>query len=54
MFPNVAGGKLEDGKASVIFFRRVAERTEAAFLNDFSAQTEESYTRDMLASRLTL
>lgn len=48
MFPNVAGGKLEDGKTSVVFFRSVGDRKEAAFVDEFSAQTEESYTRDLL------
>ena len=48
MFPKVDGGKLEADRKSVVYFGTVGNRTETAFVSEFSSQTDESYTRDLL------
>lgn len=48
LFPNVEGGVLPDGKTSLVFFGTIARRSEDAFAREFSDQTDESYTRDVL------
>ncbi len=42
-FPNLAGGNL-----SLIYFREIAKRTEAKFIDQFMAQSESDYTKDLL------
>ena|SRR5437868_1527788 len=42
-FPNLAGGN-----QSLIYFREIAKRTEAKFIDEFSAQSETDCMKDML------
>jgi hypothetical protein len=42
-FPNLAGGNL-----SLVYFREIAKRTEAKFIDDFLAQDETAYVKDVL------
>lgn len=42
-FPNLAGGNL-----SLVYFREIAKRTEAKFIDDFLAQDETVYVKDVL------
>jgi len=42
-FPNLVGGYL-----SLVYFREIAKRTEAKFIDDFSAQVETEYAKDVL------
>lgn len=42
-FPHLMGGS-----ASLIYFREIARRTEAKFIDEFLAQNDEAHTRDML------
>ena len=42
-FPSLKGGT-----ASLIYFREIAGRTEATFIDQFQKQTPEAYTRDLL------
>jgi hypothetical protein len=43
-FPNVKGGK-----GSLVYFREIAERTEAKFIDEFTKQSAVDHTRDLLA-----
>jgi hypothetical protein len=42
-FPNLVGGNL-----SLVYFREIAKRTEAKFIEEFTAQSESDYARDLL------
>ena len=42
-FPSLEGGAL-----SLIYFREIAKRTEAKFIDEFIKQSEEEYLKDML------
>jgi pycsar effector protein len=42
-FPHLTGGS-----ASLIYFREIARRTEAKFIEEFLVQEESSHTRDLL------
>lgn len=42
-FPNLAGGNL-----SLVYFREIAKRTEAKFIDEFAAQSESDYAKDVL------
>lgn len=42
-FPRLAGGH-----SSLLYFREIARRREAAFIDEFSAQTEEAFLKDVL------
>ena len=42
-FPNLAGGN-----ASLVYFREVARRTEAKFIDEFITQEETAYVKDLL------
>jgi hypothetical protein len=42
-FPNLAGGN-----QSLVYFREIAKRTEAKFIDEFAAQSETDYAKDML------
>jgi len=42
-FPNLGGGNL-----SLIYFREIAKRTEAKFIDEFTAQSESNYVKDVL------
>src|SRR5712671_2757203 len=42
-FPN-----LEGGNSSLIYFREIAARTETRFIDQFSAQQETDYAKDVL------
>jgi hypothetical protein len=42
-FPNLAGGNL-----SLVYFREIAKRTEAKFIDEFMAQQEADYVKDVL------
>jgi hypothetical protein len=42
-FPNLAGGNL-----SLVYFREIAKRTEAKFIEDFLAQEDTAYVKDVL------
>ncbi|MBZ5528003.1 MAG: DUF5706 domain-containing protein [Acidobacteriia bacterium] len=42
-FPNLQGGNL-----SLVYFREIAKRTEAKFIDEFLAQDETSYVKDVL------
>ena len=42
-FPNLEGGNL-----SLVYFREIAKRTEAKFIDEFLAQSESEYTKDVL------
>jgi len=42
-FPNLAGGNL-----SLVYFQEIAKRTESKFIDEFSAQTESEYAKDVL------
>lgn len=48
MFPKVAGGNLEAGRKSVVFFGTIGSRTELAYVSEFLEETDQSYTRDLL------
>jgi len=39
---------LKGGTNSLIYFREIAKRTEARFIDDFVAQAEDAHTRDLL------
>jgi hypothetical protein len=39
---------LEGGQSSLIYFREIAKRTEHKFIEEFIAQKEEDYIKDML------
>lgn len=39
---------LEGGRDSLIYFREIAKRTESKFVDEFVAQKEDSYIKDML------
>src|SRR5260370_8076032 len=41
-FPNLAGGKL-----SLVYFRVVAKRTESKFIDEFLAQNETHYVKNL-------
>ena len=43
-FPNLKGGS-----SSLVYFREIAVRTESKFIDEFSAQQESAYARDLLA-----
>jgi hypothetical protein len=43
-FPRLAGGR-----SSLLYFREIAKRREAAFIDEFSEQTEEAFLKDVLA-----
>lgn len=40
--------RLDGGYDSVIYFREIAKRRESQFIEAFSKQSEESYTKDLL------
>lgn len=42
-FPNLSGGN-----SSLVYFREIARRTEAKFIEEFIAQDEAAYVRDLL------
>jgi hypothetical protein len=42
-FPSLTGGA-----SSLIYFREIAKRTEAKFIDEFIAQNDDAYTRDLL------
>jgi Pycsar effector protein len=42
-FPNLTGGNL-----SLVYFREIAKRTEANFIEEFLAQDETAYAKDLL------
>jgi hypothetical protein len=42
-FPNLVGGNL-----SLVYFREIAKRTEAKFIDEFAAQSETDYAKDVL------
>ncbi len=42
-FPSLAGGN-----ASLVYFREIAGRTEAKFIEEFSKQSVSDHTRDLL------
>ena len=42
-FPNLVGGNL-----SLVYFREIAKRTEAKFIDEFLAQDETVYVKDVL------
>jgi Family of unknown function (DUF5706) len=42
-FPNLKGGT-----ASLVYFREIARRTEAKFIDEFTKQTAGEYAKDML------
>lgn len=42
-FPTLEGGNL-----SLIYFREIAKRTESKFIDEFIAQSETAYNKDML------
>ena len=42
-FPN-----LEGGSNSLVYFREIARRTEAKFIEEFAAQSESEYAREIL------
>jgi hypothetical protein len=42
-FPNLAGGNL-----SLVYFREIAKRTETRFIDEFIAQQEADYVKDVL------
>jgi hypothetical protein len=42
-FPNLVGGD-----SSLVYFREVAKRTEAKFIDEFLAQDETTYVKDVL------
>lgn len=42
-FPRLTGGRL-----SLLYFREIAKRKEAAFINEFCDQSEEAYLKDIL------
>ncbi len=42
-FPHLKGGT-----GSLIYFREIAQRTEAKFIEEFLAQDEEAHTQDLL------
>jgi hypothetical protein len=42
-FPNLAGGNL-----SLVYFREIAKRTESKFIDEFAAQSEADYAKDVL------
>jgi hypothetical protein len=42
-FPSLAGGH-----DSLIYFREIAKRTESKFIDDFTAQSEQAYVKDIL------
>jgi hypothetical protein len=42
-FPNLVGGN-----QSLVYFREVAKRTEAKFIDEFMAQDEVAYVKDLL------
>ena len=39
---------LKGGADSLIYFREIAKRTEAKFIDEFIAQTDNAHTRDLL------
>jgi Family of unknown function (DUF5706) len=43
-FPRLVGGHL-----SLLYFREIAKRQEAAFITEFCEQTEEAFLKDVLA-----
>lgn len=48
-FPQLEGGKLDDrGGQSLVFFGTIAKRKEAAFVQEFRGQSEDTYIRDVL------
>lgn len=42
-FPNLTGGS-----SSLVYFREIAKRTEAKFIDEFMAQDETSHAKDLL------
>ena len=42
-FPSLKGGA-----SSLIYFREIAKRTEAKFIDEFVAQNDDAHTRDLL------
>ena len=42
-FPSLKGGT-----SSLIYFREIAKRTEAKFIDEFVAENEDAHTRDLL------
>jgi hypothetical protein len=42
-FPNLAGGN-----SSLVYFREIAKRTESKFIDEFMAQDETAYVKDVL------
>jgi hypothetical protein len=43
-FPRLVGGR-----SSLLYFREIAKRKEAAFIDEFSEQSEEAFLKDVLA-----
>lgn len=39
---------LKGGANSLIYFREIARRTEARFIDEFTAQSDDAHTRDLL------
>jgi hypothetical protein len=39
---------LKGGASSLIYFREIAKRTEAKFIDEFIAQNDDAHTRDLL------
>jgi hypothetical protein len=39
---------LKGGKSSLVYFREIAARTEAKFIEEFAAQPEAEYAKDVL------
>lgn len=42
-FPNLVGGH-----QSLVYFREIAKRTESKFIEEFTAQSETDYTKELL------
>jgi len=42
-FPNLKGGN-----QSLVYFREIAKRTEAKFIDEFMAQKDDAYVKDLL------
>jgi hypothetical protein len=40
--------KLEGGSSSLVYFREIARRTEAKFIDEFMKQSDEDHIKDLL------
>ena len=40
---------LEGGHDSLIYFREIGKRTESKYIDEFTAQSEQAYTKDVLS-----